>query len=395
MRASVILKSSILVTTAALVVLSISPAAQASEPSLLVSESDAASGNQILVYVLANDGSVQLSDRVDTGQAGTGDYMHTSHAVESMSATRVLAVNAGSSTVSVLDRSASTMAQTAVFPVQGRVPTSISTFRDRAYVLSTGMPIVGDGKRSPRIAQPMIEGFTISPDGVASSFTKVTLAGGCSTYPCKSSRIYGGIVIAPDGRSLLLSESSENRVRTFSLSPAGVIGAAKETRTQLTGPYGAVWASTGAVAISGHTVPDIAGAVTSGRVRNGAYVATESVVTVKNSNTCWLAVSPNGTRLYTMDAGADTRAQKIGVTTLSMTKSGALRELGRTTLPWSAEEFPSDAVVTNDGKHLYAKALQGVYAFDIDKNGVAHHSPAKSQFTDPLKLGPTGLAFVQ
>jgi hypothetical protein len=63
-------------------------------------------------------------------------------------------------------------------------------------------------------------------------------------------------------------------------------------------------------------------------------------------------------------------------------------------LPWSADEFPSDAIVSDDGKHLYAKALQGMYAFDIDKNGVAHYAPSKSQFTDPLKLGPTGLAFV-
>jgi 6-phosphogluconolactonase (cycloisomerase 2 family) len=378
----------------ALVAWGTSAPAQASEANLLVSESNAVSGNQILVYEVAGDGAVRLTQRVDTGQAGTGDYMHTSHAVESMTPTRVLAVNSGASTVSVLDRSASTMAQTAVFPVEGRVPTSVATFQDRAYVLSTGMPIVGDGKTSRRIARPVIEGFTISADGTATAFTKFALEGGCTSYPCRSSMIYGGIVISPDGRSLLLSESSADRVRVLSLDDAGFIGSSKTTRTHLTGPYGAVWASTGAVAISGHTLPTIAGAVTSGRVRDGKYVAAEPLVTVKNSNTCWLAVSPNGSRLYTMDAGADTRKQKIGVTTFRMTASGHLTELGRTLLPWSADEFPSDAVVSADGKHLYAKALQGMYAFDIDKNGVARYAPSKSQFTDPLKLGPTGLAFV-
>jgi 6-phosphogluconolactonase (cycloisomerase 2 family) len=382
------------VATIALVALSSSATAQAAEPNLLVSESNASSGNQILVYEVASNGAVRLTQRVDTGQAGTGDYMHTSHAVESLTTTRVLAVNAGASTVSVLDRSGATMAQTAVFPVTGLIPTSIATHGDRAYVLSTGMPIVGDGKTSRRIAQPMIEGFTIAADGTATSFTKISLAGGCKSYPCNSPVIYGGIVISPDGRSLLLSESSMNRVRTFALDGAGAIGTSTQTRTQLTGPYGAVWASTGVVAISGHTLPKIYGAVTSGRVRDGKYVAAEPLMTVKNSNTCWLTASPNGSRLYTMDAGADTREQKIGVTTLRMTPSGSLTELGRTLLPWSADEFPSDAVVSDDGKHLYAKALQGMYAFDIDKNGVARYVPGKSQFTDPLKLGPTGLAFV-
>jgi 6-phosphogluconolactonase (cycloisomerase 2 family) len=155
-----------------------------------------------------------------------------------------------------------------------------------------------------------------------------------------------------------------------------------------------VWASTGALAISGHTLPKIFGAVTSGRVRQGVYVATEPQVTVKNSNTCWLAVSPGGTRLYTMDAGEASRSQKLGVTTLRMTADGHLRVLGRTILPWNADEFPSDAVVSDDGRHLYSKALQGVYTFDIDAKGVAHYASGKSQFSDPLKLGPTGLAFM-
>lgn len=388
-------KPSLLAACALLAITSGNAVAQASEPNLLVSESNAADGNQILIYEIANNGSVRLSQRVDTGQAGTGDYMHTSHAVESMTPTRVLAVNAGAGSVSILDRAGATMSQTAVFPTTGRVPASIATHLDRAYVLSTGMPIVGDGKRSPRIAPPMIEGFTIAADGTATPFTKVALAGGCENYPCKSTVIFGGIVISPDGRSLLLSEASADRVRTFTLDAMGVIGRSAVTRTEITGPYGAVWASTGAVAISGHTVPTIAGAVTSGRVRNGTYVAAESLVTLKNSNTCWLTVSPNGKYLYTMDAGADTRAQKIGVTTLRMSASGQLRELGRTELPWSADEFPSDAVVSGDGKQLYAKALQGMYTFNVDRQGVARYAPSKSQFTDPLKLGPTGLAFVQ
>ncbi len=394
MRTAQLLRVCITVTTSALVFLGGNSAAHAAEPNLLVSETNSASGNVILVYEISADGAARLSQRVATGQRGTGDYMHTANAVHSLTPTRVLAVNAGANTISVLDRTGATMTQISVFPVQGNVPTSIATYRDRAYVLSTGMPVVGDGETSRRIASPMIEGFTIAADGTATSFTKISLAGGCSAYPCKSSVILGGIVISPDGTSLLLSESSMNRVRTFSLDASGAIGASTTTRTQITGPYGAAWASTGAVAISGHTVPKISGAIASGVVREGKFLTSDPGLTLQNSNTCWLAVSPAGTRLFTMDAGTEIRGKNMGVTTLRMSASGKLRVLGRTLVPWSATDFPGDAIVASDGKHLYAKALSGVYVFDIDGRGIAHYAPGKSQFPDPMKLGPTGLAFV-
>ncbi len=376
---------------------SASGSAATGEPGLLVSESNGAQNNEILVYQLGGDGSVAASERVSTGQAGTGDYLHTSYAVASLTPSRVLAVNAGASTVSVLDRSGDSVTQTALFPTGGRVPASVATHGGTtAYVLSTGMPIVGDGSKSRRIAGPVIERFRIADDGSGTPIggARLDLPGACSSYPCRSSVVYGGMVMTPDGGSIVLSESSRNQVRTIAVAPDGSIGDSTVTASAIEGPFGSAVTPQGVVAIAGHTLPDVAGALMAGAVRDGRLQVDEPEVPMAYSNTCWVVASPDGSVFYSMDAGFDKPSQKLGVTSLRVDDRGKLTRIGATTLPWDAIEFPNDGVVTPDGRYLYSKALQGVYAFDIDEQGAAAYAPAKSVFPDPKVEGPTGMAYV-
>jgi 6-phosphogluconolactonase (cycloisomerase 2 family) len=174
-------------------------------------------GNQVLVYDQAADGTLTLADAVDTGgnggrnDGGVSDPLSSQGALVYDAAHQlVLAVNAGSNTISVLGRSYDRWCLHQVLPSGGVFPVSITVRDDLVYVLNahetgtiSGYRII-DGKLHP------IEGSTRSL-----KFTPVT-------GPTQSINTPAQISFTPDGQKLVITTKGlGNLIDVFAVKADG------------------------------------------------------------------------------------------------------------------------------------------------------------------------------
>ena len=150
---------------------------------LLVTETNAAH-NELVVLGRHSDGTLEQVQRLATGLAGTANYINTGNAVVAFPGNRVLAINAGSNAVSVVQRTGTTLAPVASFFSGGDVPTSLAVSGTRVYVLNTGLPAVSLSDTEKRIGPPTLQGFTIDAAGNATAIpgARRSLPGACRAY---------------------------------------------------------------------------------------------------------------------------------------------------------------------------------------------------------------------
>lgn len=367
-------------------------------PDLVVSETNGAT-NEVLVAERAQDGRLTVVQRVATGGAGTGAYLHTSGAVARLGEDRVLAVNAGSDSVTVLVRMDGRLQVQSTFPAGGTTPTSIAVVGDRVYVMSTGIPSENHPEPTPRLGAPVVQGFRVDESGVATPIpgSRALLPGACSSYPCEATSIFAQVAASPDGRALLVTLSSDDRLLTWAIAADGALRELPGATSTVPGPYGLTWARSGVAVIVGSRGPQSQGEALSGRVGADGWDTRMPSLVTEGSGACWAALSPSEDRAYIIDAGTDDPADPSpGVTTVSLDADGALVPLGVTDVPWDADRFPADAATSTDGRTLYAVSNVGFYVFDIADDGTATYAPEKESLTPDSYLGPgaTGLVVI-
>lgn len=314
---------------------------------------NSASRNEIVAYKRNPDGSLEEGNRFSTGARGSGGLIDPLGSQGSLTLTTdgslLLAVNAGSGTISIFQVHGARLALVENVPCGGSEPVAVAQHGDLVYVLNAGgtSNVVGfrlefNGKLRP--IEESIAFLTTANSGAAS------------------------LAFSPDGQFLLVTEKLTNRVDVFRVRADGTIGAIKPNPSVGPGLFSVVFAPNG-TAITTETGP--AGGTNASAVSSYAVLAngTLSPISVSvptfGAATCWQAVTPDGRFVYTSNAGTS------NISGFSIAANGTLTALPGTVVTLQpAGSTNLDIAISANGKFLYTlnsgTGTVGMFAINTD-----------------------------
>ena len=323
------------------------PAAAAPDnsPGALYTLTNAASGNEVLAYSRAADGSLTFQGAYSTGGLGSGSSLGSQSAVMLTKNNQWLyAVNAGSNQISAFAVNANGLELLNVVDSGGVRPISLTVYKDWLYVLNTG----DSGN---------ISGFSIGQDG-----SLTALAG--STQPVSN----GGVGAAPglaqiafssDGSTLVVTEKSTSLLDTYQVV-AGLAGAPVSHASSGAVPFGFAFDRHGHAIVS-----EASGAVSSYQIDGSGFNVISPSVVNSQVAACWIAISRNGKFAYTTNAGSGS------ISSYRLAEDGALTLLNPTAGLTGAGSSPVDMAFSLNGRYLYAlgAASHSITIFQMGADG--------------------------
>lgn len=374
------MKTPITLALAALV-LAVSSAARpiAQEPSLtqggahravagaVYTTTNAASGNAVLVYDRLADGRLVPLASVATGGAGTGGGLGNQGALALAHNERwLVAVNAGSDSLSVFSVNRRGLRLVDVAPSGGVRPVSVTEHRGLVYVLNAGTD--------------SISGFRLGHNGLLQAIAGSTRPlSGIGTAPAQ-------ISFAPDGNVLMVTEKATNKIVTFQIDRDGLAGLAQVQESNGQTPFGFAFGKRDQVFVSEAFggAPD-ASATSSYEIDHDGVLTTisASVGTNQTAN-CWVVVTPNGRFAYVTNTGSGS------ISGYRIAFDGTLELLdadGRTGVTGGG---PIDLALSDNGRFLYSlnSGTNTIGAFRVHADGSLTALP----FASGLPTGANGLA---
>jgi 6-phosphogluconolactonase (cycloisomerase 2 family) len=178
-------------------------------------------GNEIAVYDQAADGTLRPVNTFATGGNGgaalpgtESDHLASQSSLVYDSAHKqLIAVNAGSDTVSAFRVEGDQLTLEDVLPSGGQFPASVGVNGDLAYVLNSG----GAGT---------VQGFRVSNDGLESIPGSARSLGLANTDPPNFLSSPGQVGFAPDGQQLIVTtKASSSAIDVFQVGPDGLLSA--------------------------------------------------------------------------------------------------------------------------------------------------------------------------
>jgi 6-phosphogluconolactonase (cycloisomerase 2 family) len=293
--------------------------------------SNATDGNQVLAFHRTPAGGLERIGTFDTGGSGTGGGLGSQGAVAlDRHADRLLAVNAGSNTVSLFSVSAGGRLRLVdSAPSGGERPISVTMRGHVAYVLNGGSNTIS-GLRVDRNGLDPIIGSTRSLGG----------SGGAQ------------VSFTPEGRQLVVTEKATNTIDVFPVDWSGRAGTPVTNPSSGQTPFGFAFGREGRLVVSNAAggAPD-ASSVTTYRVgRDNRLTVLDGPVALTESAACWVVTS--GRYAYTTNTASGTvSGLRIGAgghaTLLSPDGVSASTGLG----PIDADVDQGDLFTLNSGSH--------------------------------------------
>ncbi len=312
---------------------------------------NSASGNSVLVFDRAADGSLTPAGSYATGGLGTGAGLgNQSGMVLDESGKTLLAVDAGSNQVtSFRVNGDGSLALASTVGSGGTMPISVTTAGHLVYVLNAG----GSGN---------IVGFTLSSHGALSMIPG-------SARPL-STGASGPAQIGFDhtGSLLVVSEKATSALSTYTVDHAGLATGPVVTPSSGSTPFGFSFTQHGTLIVS-----EAAGgsggtsAVSSyAPAGNGGWSIISGSVDDHQMAACWIVITNSGRFAYTTNAASGTISGfgvQQGALTL-LNASGVTGNVGGGT-------SPIDMTTSRDSKYLYALAsgTHAISAFAVGADG--------------------------
>jgi len=341
--------------------------------------SNRSTGNEIVTYRRAADGTLTRTGRVPTGGNGLGTDLDTQGALLLSSDHRYLyAANAGSDDVSVfaVDGTQLTLLQRVA---AGDVPNSLTIHDDLLYVLDGS--VAGNG----------IRGFTRAADGTLTEIPK--------SFRLLSSPIAvpGQVAFSPDGRLLVVTQKTTNTL----LPPANAIDVFQVDGNGLAStlprrnasngirPFSMAFRDDGRLLVveSFNAAPG-ASAVSSYDVRaNGSFEVISGSVPNLQTDACWIVITDNGRFAFTANFGSGT------ISSYRIDPAGQIQLLDDRAAFLSLFSQPVDLALSSDSRYLYLlmRGTVGVAAFKVqDKGGLTPLGVTTGGL--PVADGASGLA---
>ena len=290
---------------------------------------NAADGNRVVVYDRHADGRLGARRTFSTGGNGSGSGLGNQGAVTlSDSGQWLLAVNAGSNSVSVFFVLGGILYRTDVEPSGGTRPVSVTIEDDIVYVLNAG--------------SDTLQGF------------RLTNYGRLRPIP-NSSRPLSGSGTAPaqvefnrDGDLLAVTEKATNRVLTFAVDGDGRLGPATVTASPAPTPFGFAFGRGDTLLVS-EAAGGAAGASTLSSYRlggDGAASLVSAAVPSGQSAACWVVTTRDGRHAFVSNtASGNLSTYRIDGATASLTAAIAANT--------GNGSGPTDMALDRNSRYLY------------------------------------------
>lgn len=315
----------------------------------LFTSTNAAAGNELLVYAAAPGGAPALKARLATQGQGTGTGLGNQGAVTLSGSGRFLfVVNALSNSVSTFAVRRQSLALLSTVDSGGQRPVSVTEHDGIVYVLNAEGAGNVTGFRNV--------GGTLQP--LSGSTQPLSAAGG--TGPAQ-------VGFSPDGDVLLVTEKATNKLTSYRVRRDGRIEAPVVTASAGATPFGfafdrhghalvseAFGGAANASAVSSYGFDDQAPAV--------PMVISASVGTTQTA-ACWVVVTPNGRHAFVTNTSSGT------ISSYGIRRSGQL-VLARAVAATS-DAGPIDAAISSDGRGLFVLNAGGssITSYDVARNG--------------------------
>ncbi|MGQ0766975.1 MAG: lactonase family protein [Gemmatimonadota bacterium] len=332
-------------------------------------QTNSPSGNSILVYDRASNGSLTAAGSFATGGTGTGGGLGNQGAVIlHLSNTHLLAVNAGSNEVSsfrVNEDGSLRLINTV--PSGGTTPVSVTGYLRTVYVLNAG----GTGN---------ITGFRLSSSGALS------MIAGSSRPLSGTSAGAAQIQFARRGRVLIVTEKATNNISNYTVGAGGLATGPIVTPSNGATPFGFAVHGSGLAVISEAFggAPD-ASALSSWEVNaSGAMELISGSVGTTETAACWVVITENGRYAYTTNTGSGS----ISGYRLS---GGALSMLDADGVTATSPGGPIDMALTRGSGFLYVLNGAGNTILGWSVNADGSLSPVSGGVSG-LPAGTNGLA---
>lgn len=320
---------------------------------------NAPSGNAVLAYRRAANGSLQFAGSYATNGLGTGAALNSQGAIVVTDDHRfVLAVNAGSNSISVFRVRQDRLQLVDTAPSGGLTPTSIAVRHGLVVVLNTGEP-------------NNISGFFLGPLGrlyPLPGFTRPL--SGARTNPAQ-------VGFSDDGDTLLVTERATNQIATFAIDGFEIDGPYLTPSAGPT-PYGFAVGSRNTVLVS---EAGAGGGASTYRVKRDRLTPVSSAIMTGQRAACWAVLTPNSRFGYVSNAGTGT------ITGFTIDRDGSAEQLDADGVTATTGSNPTDMAMSEDGRYLYARlgASSSIAILRVGRDGGLTLLP-------PLTGTPAGVA---
>ena len=330
---------------------------------------NAASGNEVVVFRRAANGSLSMMNTYPTDGLGSGAGLGSQGAIAlSKNGRWLFVVNAGSNDVSVFAVKGRQPELMGVFDSGGEMPISLTVHDRLLYVLNAG----GGGN---------ISGFRIRENGSLEPLvgsTQPLSNGGTGDSPMPAQ-----ISFDPEGEILVVTEKGTNLIVTYRVR-RGIAGPPLTNPSAGETPFGfafdpsehlivseAFGGAPGASALSSYNLDD-----------REVNVISPSVGTTQTA-ACWVVISKNGKYAY------DTNTGSSSISSFAIGSDGSLTLLDPQAGLTGEGSSPIDMALSNNGRFLYAISggTSTISIFRIQSDGSLEHRGEVS-----VPAGSLGLA---
>ncbi len=326
------------------------------------------SGNVIVMMDRSADGILTRSAEFSTGGQGSGPGpgplpLESQDSLISARGGRfLLAVNAGSNTISALKVTDDGLQLTDVASSGGIFPDAIAYHDGLVYTVNLGS---NPSKGAPP-GQPTMTGFFLTEEGKLAPIPGSTRnIGSVGSSPAD-------VVFSQDGRFMAVTHRITNSIEVFPVRPDGLMGNSVVTASNNMDPFGMEFTHDGVLIVTegvdqAPRVPKPnASSTSSYRLHeDGSLETISAAVPTFQTAACWVRFSKNQKFAYVVNSGSGT------VSTYSISDQGAITlaiEVAGNAGPRTAA---IDEAITPDGRYLYLDApLTGsVVGWRVEKDG--------------------------
>jgi len=336
-------------------------------PGVVYTVSNQMTGNKILVYNRSSNGNLTFSDAVSTGGNGTGGGLGNQGAtVISADGKFLLAVNAGSNSISSFRIAGAGLQLVSTVPSGGNMPVSITQAGSYVYVLNAGVP-------------NNVHGFKLHDDGM------LTMLYGSSRPLSSDNTAPAQISFVNNGTALVISEKATNKLLTYTVDGAGMPGMMHYTMSAHPTPFGFAKGAEHIIFVSEAAggAPGISKLSSYKIAMDGTISLADGPVGAGQTAACWVAINNSGKYAYTTNTG-DNSISCFGIA--KQTGSIAVKSANAA----MSEGGPIDAAFSNGSKYFYVLNGAGhtINAYSVANDG----SLEMVGQSEGLPMGATGLA---
>lgn len=321
--------------------------------------------NQVLDFERATDGTLMFARSYSTGGTGTGGGLGSQGAIALTENGVLLAVNAGSNTISSLKVTDNGAYLKSEVNSCGEMPVSLTQYGHLVFALNAG----GAGN---------ISGFALDNEGKLYPIPN-------STRPLSADSVGPAQVsFVNDGKVLVITEKASNKITTYTVNNLGIPGAMHSINAANTTPFGFAPGKNGFIYVS-----EAAGGAPSASTVSSYHISNDGMITLTDgpvgagqTAACWVVVDKNSRYAYATNTGSN-NISSFGINNMGDVSVSAA-------IAATSDMTPIDAALSFNSKYLYVLNAVGktITAYTTNENGTLN----QIQSVGSIPAGATGLA---